>query len=258
MAAFDRELQEVLLEADDDYDDEFESHYEDYEAFGDIDEPDPGDEFEFDGDFEGLDFGYEAVLSEAELEGLAYEYMSIQSEAELEEFLGKLFRRVGGKVSKLSRRARRHLPGLIRAATPIAKSLAAKAAPVVGSAIGSAILPGAGTAIGGAAGSLVGNLLGGEMEYASEEEAKLDLAKRVVNTMADTVTDAAKTLSKDRRIRVGARNAVRDAAVGAIRKNIPKKVRRVLSGGTMTRPQSGGAVSGSWVRRGRNIIVQGV
>jgi len=103
----------------------------------------------------------------------------------------------------------------------------------------------------GNAGNLLGALMGGEMEQATLEEAKLDLSKRLVRTMAQAAGDAA----TDSRATSNPRKAARSALAVAVRRNIPAGVRQVLAASTA--PGATGAPAGTWVRQGNQIVLFG-
>ncbi|MDL9998319.1 hypothetical protein QTI24_06900 [Variovorax sp. J22P240] len=180
-------------------------------------------------------------------DALAYELMTVSDDAEMEEFLGKLMSSVTRKFKKMRRAV---LPRLLPILRGPAGDLLKRAMPLLGSALGSAV-PGAGTLLGGMAGRRLGQLLGGQMEDASDDEARVDLSRKLVST----VTDAVDRAVQDPRSGAEPVSAARDAFVGAMQDNLPAGVRRALA----RRKHSGAeAQSGRWVRRGRKIIVLGL
>jgi len=229
----------------------------------------------------GFEAGDESLLSSSEEDNLAYEYMSLQSEEEMEEFLGKIFKKIKKKVPFVGK----FLKGPGRA-------LLARAMPLIGSAAGS-VIPGLGTALGGAAGSalgsmiagkkggvraaaagmlgaanpvaalvgsgaagnVLGKLLGGEMENATLQEAKLDLAKRLVRT----VTDAAKDVANDPNVARNAGATARAALSSALQRHVPPAVRATIAAaGASGMPSGSGQAQGRWMRRGNRIVLLGV
>jgi hypothetical protein len=209
------------------------------------------DEREF-GDLEGPDdrlaeFGLGEAddgLGPQQQEALAYELMGISSEREMDEFFGKIIGTVGKHLKRTARRVAPHALNLLKGP---GRQLLAKALPLVGAAAGS-VVPGLGNIVGGMAGNALGSILGGgEGEYGTLDEAKVDVAQRVVRTLSQAAAAAA----TDPRAMTNPAGVARDSLAQAVQQNLPPKVRAVLANGA-----SSGA-SGRWVRRGNRIIVIG-
>lgn len=225
--------------------------------------------------------GYAAggLLEPTSEENLALDLLNVATEAEMEEFLGKVLGSAARAVRSVGKRV---VPQAGRVLKGPARQLLSRAAPLLGSAAGS-VVPGVGTALGGAAGSMVGSmlggraagggrpsagsllglgslglgpggaigsLLGGEMELASDEEARLDLARRLVRSLGQAAGDA-----------ISDPAAFRDpvgTAAGALRRavqtHLPAPLRQALADGEI----AGAAASGRWVRQGPNIVLYGV
>lgn len=252
--ANDFDLDEMLLENAHDQHDHQHTHeaepFDGSEAeFGDLEAYDPlemEDEFAFEDPLDGI--------SAREVDDLAHELTDMTSEAEMEEFLGKLFRNVG---RTLKRTARKVVPNAVRFLKGPATQLLAKALPIVGSAVGSAV-PGLGTVIGGAAGGLAGNLLSSgaaadvlgslanEMGHTHLEEARIDLARRMVRTVADAAANAA----VDPAAASQPADVARRVLSTAMSKNLPHAARVALS-----KSGAAGARSGRWERRGNAIVL---
>jgi len=219
--------------------------------------------------------GYEnpddPFVSGEDVETLAYELVSLDSEQQLEAFLGKIFKSIKKK-----------LPGAAKFLRGPGRALLARALPLVGSAAGS-IVPGLGTALGGAAGSalasaiggkaagggrganpltallgsgaagnILGSMLGGGMEAATLQEAKLDVAKRLVRTVAD----AASSVASDPDFARNAGQTARSALTSALQRNVPPAIRATLAAagtGAAT-----GRAEGRWVRKGNRILLLNV
>lgn len=186
------------------------------------------------------------VLSEGEAIDLAQELMNVTTEADLEEFLGGLFKKI-----------KRGIRAVGKAAMPIAgnflkrhgASLLKRALPLVGSAVGS-IVPGAGTLAGGALGGALSQLMPGEMSYENDYEAKLDLSKRLVQTVANAAVQTA----KDPSAAYDASAAAKRALAAQVQATLPPAVRQALrAGGRRLRRPS----SGRWIRQGNQIIILG-
>jgi hypothetical protein len=184
--------------------------------------------------------------STADQDGLAYELMTVSDPAEMEEFLGKLMSAASRRFKKFGANA---LPKLLPVLKGPVRGLLKRAMPLLGSAAGS-VVPGAGTLLGGMAGQKLGQLLGGEMEGASDDEAKVELSRKLVNTVTDAVDRAA----QDPAARSEPIAAARDALVGAMQANLPSGVRQAMG----QRSRGSRASSGRWIRRGRQIILLGV
>ena len=138
---------------------------------------------QFLGDILGTVLGseFETPLSEAQESELAAELLEITSEQELEQFLGNVFKSVGGFIKSPVGRA---LGGVL-------KNVAKKALPVVGGALGSMVVPGLGTAVGSKLGSMASGMFEVELEAMPAEAAEFEVARRVVNTAASAAHHAA-------------------------------------------------------------------
>jgi len=197
------------------------------------------DQFEFPPEF-AQEIGVESPFNEVEEMELAAQLLEITDEAELDQFLGKLFKRVGGGLGKVFR----PLGGAL-------KAVAKKALPFVGGALGSFIpVPGVGTAIGSAVGGALSKALEMEFEGLSPEDQEFEMARRFVRLAGATARQA--TLAPPG---VDPQLAARNALVSAARQQVPGRsnVGPVLTGAT-----GRGQGSGRWLRRGRAIIVFGV
>jgi hypothetical protein len=194
-------------------------------------------------------------LSEAEEVELAMELLAVSNEDEWEQFLGKFFKKIGRGLKKAGsfvfRKVLRPLGGAL-------KGLAKTALPFVGKALGSFIpIPGVGTAIGGALGSAVAKALELEFGRLDQEDAEFEIARRIVRIAAS----AAQQASEDE---TGAdpEVLVRDALLGAARAHVPNFAAHEaeLYGEQETaafESESGGAMSGRWLRRGGRLVVLG-
>jgi uncharacterized protein (DUF697 family) len=138
---------------------------------------------QFLGDILGTVLGseFETPLSEAQESELAAELLEITNEQELEQFLGNVFKSVGGFIKSPVGRA---LGGAL-------KNVAKKALPVVGGALGSMVVPGLGTAVGSKLGSMASGMFEVELEAMPAEAAEFEVARRVVNTAASAAHHAA-------------------------------------------------------------------
>lgn len=199
----------------------------------------------FETDFELIDQedeGSDYETADQELE-LAAELLSVSDDRELDQFLGKLFKKVGGAARGiLATPAGQQLKGLLR-------DTAKKALPLGGQAIGSFFGGDRGGNIGQQAGQLAGTIFGLELEGMSGEDQELEVARQYVRL----ATDAAKQVAAAPRI-TNPRQAAQAALQVAAQRHAPGLVR----GGTVpavTRPR---ATAGRWVRRGRTVVLIGV
>ncbi len=193
--------------------------------------------------FESAELGEHAELAEmpgqlgeaAELE-LAMELLSISNEEEWEQFLGKLWKGV-----KKAGKFLRPLGGVLR-------SVAKAALPMVGGALGSFIpIPGVGTAVGRALGSAVSKALEVEVGELAHEDSELEVARRFVR-VASAAGQNVSALPPS----ADTKSAVVQALRGAVRSQLPNANLGAFGGKPATRP------SGTWMRRGRTIVVIGV
>lgn len=192
-------------------------------------------EYEFENEYE-FEFESEGVLTDEEEMELAAELLEVGSDEELEYFFKKMFKRV--------KRFARSKTG--RALGGIFKGIVKKALPVVGGAIGSFVAPGAGTAIGSRLGSMVSGALEMELEGIGQEDMEFETARRLVRIASTAAKNAA-------RIPPGSMNSgsiAQQAIKAAIKRHIPNA--------SHTAGSSGRGKRGTWVRRGRQIILHNV
>jgi hypothetical protein len=189
----------------------------------------------------------ESPLSESEEMEFATELLEIPSEAELDHFLGKLIkgawkgvRKVGSVVSRVAR----PLGGIL-------KGVAKKALPFVAGAAGTFFGGPLGGMIGSKLGSMVSNALEAETEGMSLEDREVEMAKRYVRFAATAARQAAAMPSS-----VSPQAAARAAVVAAARRMVSASGGGV--GGVGRSPVVGAEQHGTWLRRGRRIIVLGV
>lgn len=208
------------------------------------------------------------LLSEAEEMELAMELLSVSNEDEMEQFLGKMFRGIGRGLKKVGRfLGRKVLPAIGGAL----KGLAKKALPFIGGALGSFIpIPGVGTALGTALGGAVSKALEMELGELESEEVELEAARRVVRIAATAAHQASGAPPH-----ANPEAVVRNALLAAVRAHLPSfaaneaelmaeaeaemeaagEYEGEYEGQYAT--EAGLASSGRWVRRGRQIVLQG-
>jgi uncharacterized protein (DUF697 family) len=178
----------------------------------------------------------ESPFTEAEEIALASELLGVTSEAELDRFLGNVFKKVGGFVSKA---AKGPLGGVL-------KGIAKKALPWVGGALGSFIpIPGVGTAVGSALGTAASRLFEINLEEMNEEDQEFEVARRFVRLAGASAQNAAAAPPN-----ASPQDVAQAALAAAAQKHAP---------GLLNTPGAGiNGQRGRWVRRGRSIILYGV
>jgi hypothetical protein len=241
IAMFDQEIFDTEADVfEGDFEGDFESDFE-----GDF-EGDFETEQEGEGDWELFDAGEGGgPFSSAEEMELAAELLTLSDEAELEQVLGKLIKKVGGKVKKFAKSsAGKALGGIL-------KSAAKKALPIVGRAAGTFFGGPAGGAIGAKLASSAGRIFGLELEGMSPEDQEFEVARRFVRFAG---TAAKKTALAPRS---APSMAIAKAAVkAAARQHAPGLLRSGVSAPAAVFPSTGRR-SGRWIRRGRKIVVLG-
>jgi len=185
--------------------------------------------------------GLESPLNEIQEMELASELLAIASEDELEQFLGNLFRTVGGAVGRLVRSdTGRALGGILTGAVR-------QALPVIGRAAGQWIAPGRGGQLGADIASRAGQLFGLELEGLSQEDKEFEVARQFVR-FAGAASKQASLASAT----APPGQVARSAVVNAARRYAPGLMPRLQGRSTRLWPRSG-----RWVRRGRTIVLYG-
>lgn len=181
-----------------------------------------------------------SVMSEDEQMNLAAQLMGASNEQEFEQFLGDIFKKVGGAVS-----------GFVH--SPIGQALGG-----VLKDTAKQILPQAGQALGGLVGSpqlgqQLGSALGGLFE-AESEEREWEAANDFVKVASEAVKKAAQAPA-------GANpQAVAKAAVIEAAKEHAPSLLPAITGGTVgAKPgeTNGKARTGRWIRHGKHIVLLG-
>lgn len=180
-------------------------------------------------------------------ETLAYEFVGLQSEDEIDRFLGKLVRRAARGVRNFANSS------VGKAIGGVLKKAAKHALPLVGRAAGTFIGGPLGGQIGSKLGSFAGQALGLELQGLSAEDRDLEISRRFVQFATDAARTAAHAPAGASPVEVA-----RGAAVSAARKYYPGLLRPTPQGRGGAAAAAGGGARGTWVRRGRSIIVQGV
>lgn len=223
------------------FDTEYESAFE-FEA-----EFEYEDEFEFEDDFE---FESDQPFDTTTETELAAELLTVGDDNELEFFLGKLFKKATHGAKRFARSKVGKLAG------GMLKNVAKQALPMAGQALGSYYGGAAGGQLGGQLGGMAAQTFELELEGLSPEDQEFEVARRVVRLAGETARQAARVPRS-----VPAREVARQALRGAARKHAPGLLRR-RSPGRSVAPRGGfsrgASTSGTWVRRGNTIIVNGV
>ena len=251
-------------------------------------------EGEGEGEFEGESGGHNEYEGEGESNevALASELLEVTNEQELEQFLGGLFKKIGG-VAKgiLNTPAGGALKGLL-------KSAARKALPMLGSAVGGYFGGSTGAKLGGQLAGKAGQIFGLELEGMSHEDREFELARRYVR-FANTAIRRMPPRATPAQVRTIYYNIARTLAPGLryayanrqqpVRTNGQRRRYRrpgYTGGGgttyvnngypatngqasyaqptsyttqyTPAPPQDDNATSGRWVRRGDRIMLYGV
>lgn len=204
---------------------------------------------------------YEAVnsetgLSESEEMELAAELLEITSEEELDQFLGKLVRRVGRGIRKAVKSP------LGRAIGGVLKPLAKAALPIAGRAVGTFFGGPVGGMVGGKLASAAGQMFGLELEGLSAEDREYEVARRYVRFAGATTRNALRgpAANPQAMARKAAAVAARRFAPGLNRRRGPAAA-QAAAGNTYVAADATPAGSrrrGTWIRRGRRIILFGV
>jgi len=208
-------------------------------------------EFEYEGEIfgesrDGEIMNNEGTFNEVTEMELASELLAVQSEAELDQFLGKLFKKAVGTVSKFARSGTGKMLG------GVLKGIAKKALPVAGAALGS-IVPGVGTAIGGALGSAASNLFELELEGMSAEDREFETARAYVRFAGN----AARRASRIRNAPPS--RAARSAVMTAAKRFAPGLLMRPNTTNNYITNNGDGNTSeeGTWYRDGGRIVLEG-
>lgn len=211
---------------------------------------------------------------------LATELLGVQNEAQLEQFLGSLIKRAAGAVKSFAKSsAGRAVGGFL-------KKAAKTALPWAGRALGTALGGPVGGMIGGKLASAASNLFELELEGLSNEDREFEIARAYVRF----ASDAARRAARNPRSRYNPYQTARRSIYDAARRWAPGFIRRPSGtyssynsydnfGGSnngsgydgysdtqddyeISRPPSGPpnmgpkkARTGTWVRRGRQIII---
>jgi hypothetical protein len=185
--------------------------------------------------------GETASLGELQEIELATEMLEVSSPQELEQFLGSVLSRAAQAAGTLLR------SDTGRALTGILRGAARQALPVIGRGIGQWISPGQGGAIGANLARNVSSALGLELEGLTHEDREFETARQFIRFV----------LSAGKRAALAPRGmspsvVARRAAWSAARTYAPGLLTRLQGRSSLMWPRRG-----SWVRRGRTIVLFG-
>jgi hypothetical protein len=178
---------------------------------------------------------------------LASEMLEVTNEYELEQFLGKALRRASQLARKgLSSQLGSSLGSILK---PLAKAALPQLATLAGSVVGGPL----GGMIASRLADSAGNLFGLELEGLSNEDREFEVARRYVNLVNKSTQHALNANpAADPR-------AIAKAAVATAARQIAPAVRQAYPPSVYTNQAPNGShFRGTWVRRGRRIILYGV
>jgi uncharacterized protein (DUF697 family) len=193
------------------------------------------------------EIGYnEGTFTELTEMELASELLSVQNEYELDQFLGKLFKKAVGGISKFAKSATgKALGGML-------KGIAKKALPIAGGALGTFVAPGIGTAVGGALGSAASNLFELELEGLSAEDREFELSKAFVRFAGNAARRGSRMGNKP------PGSAARQAIMRSARQYAPGLlIRDQRNYDDQNGRDDGNESSGTWYREGNRIVIEG-
>lgn len=170
--------------------------------------------YEFENDGEAAD--RESTFSEAMQMELASELLNVQTEEELDLFLGKLLKKAGRLVKKVSKVA---LPGPLG---KVLKGIAKKVLPMAGGVVGGMFVPGLGNVVGKAVGDAASKAFEMEFEGMSREDQEFEKAKAFVRFAGNAGVRSAllrRRLPARAKTKVALRHAARKYAPGLLRRS---------------------------------------
>lgn len=218
-------------------------------------------DLEYDQEYD-QEYGAESgAISEEEENELAEELLTLSSEAELDQFLGKLFKKIGGVAKKLA-----PLGKLLK---PIAKKLL----PIAGTAAGAFFGGPIGAKVGGALGNFATKLfeMEADFEYLPPREQQLEAARRFVRLATEAAQQMANGPGAEPQDSEPTSEPVdmpaseppeddpdaqaRTALTNAASVHAPGLAQRLSQ--LPAAPQSRRRNAGRWYRRGNVIVVRG-
>ncbi|CAN5904337.1 hypothetical protein BH11BAC7_BH11BAC7_04490 [soil metagenome] len=176
-------------------------------------EENESEEFEYENDAELPD--RESTFNESMQMELASELLNIQTEEELDMFLGKLLKKAGRLVKKVSKIA---LPGPLG---KVLKGIAKKVLPMAGGVFGGMFVPGLGNVIGKSVGDMASKAFEMEFEGLSQEDQEFEKAKAFVRFAGNAGMRSAllrRNLPSRARTKVALKHAAKSYAPGLLRR----------------------------------------
>ena len=196
-------------------------------------------------------FDHEGPFPESEEMELAAELLSLQGEEELEQFLGSLFKKIGGGLKKVFKPLGKILKPIAKVALPIAGKVA-------GGFFGGPV----GATIGGKLGTFASKLFEMELEGMDPGQQEMEVARRVVRLAGSAAQKAAAAPPSAPSMAVA-----KAAVAAAAQQHAPGLLRgrfgRRLTGGASFYPSIPGGPrrcrqqSGAWIRRNGKVILLG-
>lgn len=165
----------------------------------------------------------EITFNESEQMELASELLAVQSEYELDQFLGKLIKKAGRALKKVTKIA---IPGPLAG---MLKKVAKAALPIAGGVLGGTFIPGAGNILGKKLGSAAADLFELELEGLSAEDQEFEKARAFVRFAGNAVNRSAlvrKKYTPVKRARIAFRHAARQHAPGLLRRRQQQRAMR--------------------------------
>jgi hypothetical protein len=156
-----------------------------------------------------------APLSEAAEMELAAELLDVRNEQELDHFLGDLISKVGKGISGFANSS------VGKALGGVLKKVAKTALPIAGSALGTFVGGPAGGMLGGKLASAAGDMFGLELEGLSGEDREFEVARRYVRFASKAAQNAAKSRrggNPQQTARTAIMNAAKQHAPGLLRR----------------------------------------
>ena len=184
-----------------------------------------------------------SVFNEADETELAAQLLDVRGEHELDRFLGDLVKRAGQAVGTFVRSPTGQALG------GVLKDAARQALPIVGGAIGGYAGGERGAQFGSSVASAAGRYFGLELEGLSPEDREFEVAKGFVRLAGEAVKNAAAAPASS-----PPQAVAKSAVIQAAQRFAPGLLRSVGPSAAAT-PATRPAMSGRWVRQGRNIVV---
>jgi hypothetical protein len=210
-------------------------------------------------------FGFDAfqqrtappALSEGDEFELAMELLNVRSDQEWEQFLGNVFSSIGKGLKAVGSFAAKNVLPVVGGAL---KQIAKTALPIAGGALGSLIpIPGVGTALGSALGGAVAKALEMEVAHVNPGDAEFERARRFVRLAGDVMQEVATAPPS-----ASPEAVARTALVNAVTKHLPAAAHAMAmlpadQPPAPAMPYPGQyAMSGTWRRHGRHVVIEGL